>query len=209
MEYNEFIRNVVENIVAAIPEIVAVLTVIIYYLSKIGRTANTFPMTAEKIKTGLTTAFNEAKETLAENVQTSMTQITTDFKGVKQELVDGFNEFKQDVKEVIDTELVELRQRVETLTNQINVLGKENKVFQDVIAMLVGKDPEKVKSGIAQAVKTKLDFSKAELEANPELLLNSKTMEYLESVVGEKNVDNIMWKLGYMRRVGYVKKKKT
>ena len=166
-------------------------------------------MTAENIKTGLTTAFNEAKETLAENVQTIMTQITTDFKGVKQELVDGFNEFKQDVKEVIDTELVELRQRVETLTNQINVLGKENKIFQDVIAMLVGKDPEKVKSGIAQAVKTKLDFSKAELEANPELLLNSKTMEYLESVVGEKNVDNIMWKLGYMRRVGYVKKKKT
>ena len=183
----DLITNVVEEMIAAIPQIVVVLTTVVYSLNAIKSKVNTFPLKMEDTKLSLNTSFAQTKKDLLETTDAVTKKIQT---SVEANLVS------------MGKELQGYKQQLQSESDQVNLLVRQNKVFTDIIASLVAKEPSKVNEGVAKIVAQRTMLSKEELEKYPSLLIKELPMLEIALkeafvVLGEKKLAEILGKIGY------------
>jgi vacuolar-type H+-ATPase subunit E/Vma4 len=175
----DLITNVVEELIAAIPQIVVVLTTVVYSLNAIKARVNSFPKIAEDTKKQVGDNLHQTEGKLTNILEKSGTKIQTmlsDANEVLQEKISG-------TLDSMEKELSTYKKQLISNIEQTNLLVKQNKVFMDVILELVAKDPKKVAEGVSQAVSSKVNLTKEQLEQYPQLLV--KDLDVLKSAIAE------------------------
>jgi hypothetical protein len=194
----DLISGVIEEIIAAIPQIVIVLTTVVYSLNAIKAKVNTFPVKIEDTKLSLNKSFDETKQNL-----------NTAFSQTKKEMLEIVDATTKKIAASVDEKLVFMagelqgyKQQLQSESDQVNLLVRQNKVFTDIINALVSKEPSKVHEGVAKIVAQRTTLSKEELEKYPSLLI--KELPMLENalkeafvVLGEEKLAEILGKIGY------------
>ena len=183
----DLITGIVEELIAAIPQIVVVLTTVLYSLNAIKSKVNSFPKIAEYTKKEVGANLNQTEGKLTNILETSGTKIQTmlsEANEVLQQKVTG-------TLESMEGELASYKKQLSKNIEQTNLLSQQNKLFMDVILQLIAKDPNKVAEGIAQAVSTKVNLTKEQLENYPEVLVKDydvlkSAIKEVRAVVGEK-----------------------
>jgi hypothetical protein len=205
----DLISGVIEEIIAAIPQIVVVLTTVVYSLNAIKSKVNRFPTQMEDTKLSLNKSFDETKQSLNKSMQESKQDLNTSFAQTKKEMLEIVDNTTKKIALSVDEKLIFMagelqgyKQQLQSESDQVNLLVRQNKVFTDIIASLVAKEPSKVNEGVAKIVAQRTMLSKEELEKYPSLLV--KELPMLEValkeafvVLGEKKLAEILGKIGY------------
>jgi hypothetical protein len=189
MNLAEFGMNVVENLVAAIPQLAVVGSTVVYSLRKIKTKTEEFPTILKQTKEKMDNSFDNSRQQIAKNLEETSQKIAEKVNGSLEGMQQQLDQYKQQLKES---------------TEQQNMLVKENKLFIDVILEFVAKNPEMVKNGISRAVSLKSRLTKKELEEFPNILVNdsSKLLEALreaKGVMGEEEFKKLLEGIGNER----------
>lgn len=204
MDFNELLTRFIENVVANIPQLVATLGIIIFNLQQMKKKVATFPAIAKNTQDKLKIDFNETSKVLQKAFESS----AKDLKEVVQVEVKGFVDKVSTEMTNIKDEMHSFQESIDLTKDQFNLLTKENKLFMDIIATLLGQDVAKIKSGISAQIINKLNLTKQELEKYPETLMTN--MEFLEKTLKEILVVTDGAKLNeLLRGLGYEKTKET
>jgi hypothetical protein len=201
MDYNAFLIEMVEKLIASIPQLVAVLTMVGLSLSNLKKTTNMFPDNLFKTEQKLTNSFDD----LDNKVQTSL----DNFQSKTDKMLDeAFAKITSNVTNVMgrmETELKTYREQLQVVKSQMNLLIKENRALVDVIIGLIAKNPELVKNGISSQVADMLNMTQQELIDYSSQMIDS--LPLLESVLKEalvnfdmEDIDAILGGLGYERK---------
>jgi hypothetical protein len=194
----DLISGVIEEIIAAIPQIVVVLTTVVYSLNAIKSKVNKFPIQIEDTKLSLNKSFDESKQSL-----------NASFAQTKKEMLEMVDNTTKKIGLSVDEKLIFMagelqgyKQQLQSESDQVNLLVRQNKVFTDIIGALVSKEPSKVNEGVAKIVAQRTTLSKEEMEKYPSLLI--KELPMLENalkeafvVLGEGKLAEILGKIGY------------
>jgi hypothetical protein len=211
MDGLELVSGTIEQLIAAIPQIVLVLTTLVYALRSIGNKVGTYPKIANETKSSVDLSLAGIKT----NLDTSLSAIKAKIEGILSVSQERFittleasnNETQNKISKTLatmETELTTYKNQLATNIEQTNLLSRQNKIFMDVILELVAKDPIKVSQGITQAVSTKINLTKEELEKYPEILVKDKKV--LESALQEAY--KLMGKVSFeklLKNIGYGK----
>jgi hypothetical protein len=211
MDGLELVTGTIEELIAAIPQIVIVLTTILYSLNAIKSRVNVYPKIATETKTGVDTSLSEIKT----GIDTSLSAIKAKIEGIisvsQEKFIATLETVNVEMQKKVgatlttmESELAAYKQQLATNIEQTNLLTRQNKIFMDVILELVAKDPLKVSQGITQSVSTKINLTKEELEKYPELLVKDKKI--LESALQEAY--KLMGKISFeqmLKKIGYGK----
>lgn len=204
MDFNELLTRFIENVVANIPQLVATLGIIIFNLQQMKKKVATFPAIAKNTQDKLKIDFDETSKVLQKAFESS----AKDLKEVVQIEVKGFVDKVSTEMTNIKDEMHSFQESIDLTKDQFNLLTKENKLFMDIIATLLGQDVAKIKSGISAQIINKLNLTKKELEKYPETLMTN--MEFLEKTLKEILVVTDGAKLNeLLRGLGYEKTKET
>lgn len=204
MDFNELLTRFIENVVANIPQLVATLGIIIFNLQQMKKKVATFPAIAKNTQDKLKIDFDETSKVLQKAFESS----AKDLKEVVQVEVKGFVDKVSTEMTNIKGEMHSFQESIDLTKDQFNLLTKENKLFMDIIATLLGQDVAKIKSGISAQIINKLNLTKQELEKYPETLMTN--MEFLEKTLKEILVVTDGAKLNeLLRGLGYEKTKET
>jgi hypothetical protein len=179
MNLGEFGMNVVENLIAAIPQLAVVGSTVVYSLRKIRDKTQEFPTILSQTKEKMDSSLKKVGSKIESNVNGSLVKMQEELNGYKQEL--------QQTKE------------------QQNMLVKENKLFIDVILEFIAKNPQMVKEGLSKIVSMKAKLTKQELEQYPQVLLadSLKLKEAISeagSVMGQEELDKMLQGMGYEKK---------
>lgn len=192
------ITGVVEEIIAAIPQIVVVLTTVVYSLNAIRSKVNTFPSKIEDTKQSLNKSFDETKQNL-----------NTSFSQTKKEVLETVDSATKKIQLSVEAtlssmanELQGYKQQLQSESDQVNLLVRQNKVFTDIIASLVAKEPSKINDSVAKVISQRTMLSKEELENYPSLLIKElpmleKALKEAYVVLGESKLKELLGKIGY------------
>jgi hypothetical protein len=194
----KLVSGVVEELVAAIPQIVLVLTTVMYSLKAIKTKVNLFPKQMEDTKTQLTQAFGETKEQVNQSLQLAKGQMLDIVKDVTEKIKASVEQTLVDMSNELQT----YKKQLQSESDQVNLLVRQNKVFTDIIGSLVAKEPSKIHEGVAKIVAQRTTLSQEELEHYPALLI--KELPMLENalkealvVLGEEQLKELLKKVGY------------
>lgn len=200
MDGLELVSGTIEQLIAAIPQIVLVLTTLVYSLRAISNKVGTFPKIATETKTGVDTSLSAIKAKIEGILSVSQERFIATLETVNLDMQKKVSA----TLTTMESELAAYKQQLATNIEQTNLLTRQNKIFMDVILELVAKDPLKVSQGITQAVSTKVNLTKQELEKYPELLVKDKKI--LESALQEAY--KLMGKISFeemLKKIGYGK----
>jgi hypothetical protein len=190
MNLAEFGMNVVENLVAAFPQLMVVGSTLVYSLKKIRTKTEEFPTILKSTKENLDVSFNNAK---------------TDMKAIVEKTADVIGEKVNASLDGMQNELNTYKAMLEQNKDQTNALVKENKLFIDVILQFVAENPKLISDGITQVISLKSQLTKDELEQYPQVLINdldklSLALQEVKKVSGEQELDKLLVGLGYERQ---------
>jgi hypothetical protein len=216
----DLITNVIEELIAAIPQIVVVLTTVVYSLNAIKAKVNTFPKITEQNQQKNMAEMTDTKNKVSAMLEQMKNEVEVILEGNKNKvesmLEDSSLQFRtlfsafaeENHKKVGQTlvdmkrELVDYQKDLKSSSDQTNMLVRQNKMFTDVITALVVEDPKKVVNGVAKAVMQRTNLSKEEMENYPELLI--KELPMLENalkeamaVLGNEKFEEMLKKVGY------------
>lgn len=194
----DLITGVVEEIIAAIPQIVVVLTTVVYSLNAIKTKVNSFPKIASDTKQSVSTELVQTRKQVQDLLEVSSKEISTLLEGTNKDIQEKVGATLKNM----ENELVSYKRKLDSSIDQTNLLVRQNKVFSDILVKLVGGDPEKVSSGVAAIVSNDLNLTKAELEKLPSILIKDKTaleraLRETLNVIGEANFEEMLKKIGY------------
>jgi hypothetical protein len=216
----DLIKNVIEELIAAIPQIVVVLTTVVYSLNAIKAKVNTFPKITEQNQqkniAEMTETRNKVLSMLEENKSKVESMLEENKNKVESMLEQSglqirtlFSAFAEEnhqkvghTLEIMEKELTTYKAKIDQNASQTNLLAQQNKLFMDIILEIIAKDPKKVSEGISQAVSTKVNLTKEQLEKYPEVLI--KDIKVLESalketysVIGKDAFNELLERIGY------------
>lgn len=200
MDGLELVTGTIEELIAAIPQIVIVLTTVLYSLNSIKSRVNVYPKIATETKTGVDTSLSAIKAKIEGILSVSQEKFIATLETVNADMQKKVGA----TLTTMESELAAYKQQLATNIEQTNLLTRQNKIFMDVILELVAKDPLKVSQGITQAVSTKVNLTKQELERYPEILVKDKKI--LESALQEAY--KLMGKISFeemLKKIGYGK----
>ena len=197
MTIEAFLIQTLQQALSSIPELIVVITLIGSQLKTVKETTNMFPEIATKtknevvsVKKELTESFEkttqEVKEIVSEAVHDIAKEVNEELSGMKDALV-GYKE------ELLATK------------SQTNLLVKENKLFMDIITILLSGDPEKIRNGISQTILNQLNMTKEELENLPNDLVTNlpllkDALKEILVVAGSQAIDVLLKEIGYEQR---------
>jgi 16S rRNA G1207 methylase RsmC len=183
----DLVSNVIEELIAAIPQIVVVLTTVVYGLKSIKSRVNAFPKQMEETKLQLSNAFTTTKKDMLVVVDEVTKKIES---GVESSLSN------------MAKELETYKQHLQSESDQVNMLVRQNKTFVELLSNLATKEPQRLLDDVSKVVAQRTILSKQELENYPALLI--KELPMLENalkealvVLGEKKLAEILGKIGY------------
>lgn len=194
----DLITGVVEEIIAAIPQIVVVLTTVVYSLNAIKAKVNSFPIQIKETKQTLDTNLKEQQASINASLEQSKVAITNIVAEMREKILESVNQTLVDMEK----ELSEYKRDLKSNSDQVNMLVRQNKVFTDIITTLVAEDPKKVQDGVAKIVLQRTNMSKQDLENYPQVLV--KELPKLEgalkeayAVLGKEKFEELLGKVGY------------
>ena len=201
MDYNAFLTNLIENLIASVPQLVAVISMVVYYLNKLKKQTAEFPNQLSVVKENLVTDFKETKIM----VQDMLAESKKTINGLVEEATTQLREQVTDVMGGMQEELKYYRETLQSVKGQSNLLVKENKAMFDLVIQLVAKNPEFVKKGLASTITNSLNLTKEELKNYSVQMIDS--LPLLETVLKEalvnytqEEIDGIMESVGYEKR---------
>lgn len=178
MDWNNFGKSILENIIANIPQLVLTLNVLLINIAKIKNQVKVFKGQVETTEENLTKQINAEVRTLLahtdKRIDTSLEKFNVS--------LSVFNEKTEDLDNRIHN--------VETSQEQVL---KTFMVMLDLIGILVSKNPDLIKNGIAKIVVDKVNMEKQDLQKYPELIstdLDAFKLALLEQekVIGKENL---------------------
>lgn len=195
------LQDLITALIASSPQLVIVLTTLKSLKKNAKNSINEFPSKLNSFKG----------------------EVVDDFNLLKNNLSNGFNDFKKETTKIIEDKVQEVisktvdvmggmkkelgnyAEKMNTLMIQNSQLIKENKTFQNVIGVLVGNDPQKIKDGVATLVARELNISKQELQQLPSDIVNSLP-QIKNDLVGALRVlskdqfEKLLKEVGYERK---------
>ena len=189
MTLAQFGMEVLDNLVAAIPQLAVVVSTVVYSLKKIKEKTEEFPTILKQTKEKMDTSFDSSRKQIAKSLEETSEKIAEKVNGSLEGMQQQLNTYKEQLKQS---------------TEQQNMLVKENKLFIDVILEFIAKNPEMVKNGISRAVSLKSQLTKKQLEEFPNILVNdsSKLVQALRearAVMGEEEYKKLLEGIGNER----------
>lgn len=201
MDYNAFLTNLIENLIASVPQLVAVISMVVYYLNKLKKQTEEFPNQLSVVKEKLVTDFKETKLL----VQDMLAESRKTINGLVEEATTQLKEEVTDVMGGMQEELKYYRETLQSVKGQSHLLVKENKAMFDLVIQLVAKNPEFVKKGLASTITDSLTLTKEELKNYSVQMIDS--LPLLETVLKEALVNYTQEEIdGIMERIGYEKR---
>ena len=201
MDYNEFLTNLIENLIASVPQLVAVISLILFNLNKLKKKTEEFPNQLSVVKEKLVTDFKETKIMVEDMLAESRKTIN----GLVEEATTQLREEVTDVMGSMQEELKYYRETLQSVKGQSNLLVKENKAMFDLVIQLVAKNPEFVKKGLASTITNSLTLTQEELKNYSVQMIDS--LPLLETVLKEALVNYTQEEIdGIMERIGYEKR---
>lgn len=201
MDYNEFLTNLIENLIASVPQLVAVISMVMYSLNKLKKQTAEFPNQLSDVKENLVTDFKETKLM----VQDMLAESKRTINGLVEEATTQLREQVTDVMGGMQEELKYYRETLQSVKGQSNLLVKENKAMFDLVIQLVAKNPEFVKKGLASTITNSLTLTQEELKNYSVQMIDS--LPLLETVLKEALVNYTQEEIdGIMERIGYEKR---
>ena len=201
MDYNTFLTTLIENLIASVPQLVAVISMIVYSLNKLKKQTAEFPNQLSVVKENLVTDFKETKLM----VQDMLAESRKTMNGLVEEATTQLREEVTDVMGSMQEELKYYRETLQSVKAQANLLVKENRAMFDLVIQLVAKNPELVKKGLASTITNSLTLTQEELKNYSVKMIDS--LPLLETVLKEALVNYTQEEIdGVMERIGYEKR---
>lgn len=201
MDYNAFLIELVENLIASVPQLVAVISLVMYSLNNLKKQTEEFPNQLSAVKENLVTDFKETKLMVQDMLAESRKTINS----LVEEATTQLREQVTDVMGSMQEELKYYRETLQSVKGQANLLVKENKAMFDLVIQLVAKNPEFVKKGLASTITNSLTLTQEELKNYSVQMIDS--LPLLETVLKEalvnytqEEIDGIMESVGYEKR---------
>jgi len=201
MDYNTFLTTLIENLIASVPQLVAVISMVMYSLNNLKKQTAEFPNQLSVVKENLVTDFKETKLM----VQDMLAESRKTMNGLVEEATTQLREEVTDVMGSMQEELKYYRETLQTVKAQANLLVKENRAMFDLVIQLVAKNPELVKKGLASTITNSLTLTQEELKNYSVQMIDSLSL--LETVLKEalvnytqEEIDGVMESIGYEKR---------
>lgn len=201
MDYNAFLTTLIENLIASVPQLVAVISMVMYSLNNLKKQTAEFPNQLSVVKENLVTDFKETKLMVQDMLAESRKTINS----LVEEATTQLREEVTDVMGSMQEELKYYRETLQSVKAQANLLVKENKAMFDLVIQLVAKNPEFVKKGLASTITNSLTLTQEELKNYSVQMIDS--LPLLETVLKEalvnytqEEIDGVMESIGYEKR---------
>ena len=178
MDWSNFGKSILENIIANIPQIVLTLNVLLINIAKMKNQIITFKeqvvSSEDKITKEITIKVDNVLDYATEKIDKTIVRVDYSLEKIETK-VDGFDE------------------RIASVEQMQNQNQKAFMVMLDLVSILVSKNPDLIRNGIAKIVVDKVNMEKQDLQKYPELIstdLNAFKVALLEQekVIGKENL---------------------
>jgi len=178
MDWSNFGKSILENIIANIPQIVLTLNVLLINIAKMKNQIITFKeqvvSSEDKITKEITIKVDNVLDYATEKIDKTIVRVDYSLEKIETK-VDGFDE------------------RIASVEQMQNQNQKAFMVMLDLVSILVGKNPDLIRNGIAKIVVDKVNMEKQDLQKYPELIstdLDAFKVALLEQekVIGKENL---------------------
>jgi len=178
MDWSNFGKSILENIIASIPQIVLTLNVLLINIAKMKNQIITFKeqvvSSEDKITKEITIKVDNVLDYATEKIDKTIVRVDYSLEKIETK-VDGFDE------------------RIASVEQMQNQNQKAFMVMLDLVSILVGKNPDLIRNGIAKIVVDKVNMEKQDLQKYPELIstdLDAFKVALLEQekVIGKENL---------------------
>lgn len=198
MDFNALLVGILESLVAGLPQFTVLGSVIYYGIKQMKTETSKLPFQLNETKNTLNVAFLETKEKLTQTYLQSKEQMETTVKKLGEDIYDNVVDVMSEMRQ----ELASYQSQLKNTANQLNLVVRENKAFMDIIAILLSKDPQKIREGVTTVIASKLNMTKEELEKYPERLvtdLNVLQIALKEAflTLGKEQFETLLRSVGY------------
>lgn len=178
MDWSNFGKSILENIIANIPQLVLTLNVLLINIAKMKNQIITFKeqvvSSEDKITKEITIKVDNVLDYATEKIDKTIVRVDYSLEKIETK-VDGFDE------------------RIASVEQMQNQNQKAFMVMLDLVSILVSKNPDLIKNGIAKIVVDKVNMEKQDLQKYPELIstdLDAFKLALLEQekVIGKENL---------------------
>lgn len=178
MDWNNFGKSILENIIANIPQLVLTLNVLLINIAKMKNQIITFKeqvvSSEDKITKEITIKVDNVLEYTTDKIDKTVVRVDYSLEKIETK-VDGFDE------------------RIASVEQMLNQNQKAFMVMLDLVSILVSKNPDLIKNGIAKIIVDKVNMEKLDLQKYPELIstdLDAFKLALLEQekVIGKENL---------------------
>lgn len=178
MDWSNFGKSILENIIANIPQIVLTLNVLLINIAKMKNQIITFKeqvvSSEDKITKEITIKVDNVLDYATEKIDKTIVRVDYSLEKIETK-VDGFDE------------------RIASVEQMQNQNQKAFMVMLDLVSILVSKNPDLIRNGIAKIVVDKVNMEKQDLQKYPELIstdLDAFKLALLEQekVIGKENL---------------------
>ncbi len=178
MDWSNFGKSILENIIASIPQIVLTLNVLLINIAKMKNQIITFKeqvvSSEDKITKEITIKVDNVLDYATEKIDKTIVRVDYSLEKIETK-VDGFDE------------------RIASVEQMQNQNQKAFMVMLDLVSILVSKNPDLIRNGIAKIVVDKVNMEKQDLQKYPELIstdLDAFKVALLEQekVIGKENL---------------------
>lgn len=178
MDWSNFGKSILENIIASIPLIVLTLNVLLINIAKMKNQIITFKeqvvSSEDKITKEITIKVDNVLDYATEKIDKTIVRVDYSLEKIETK-VDGFDE------------------RIASVEQMQNQNQKAFMVMLDLVSILVSKNPDLIRNGIAKIVVDKVNMEKQDLQKYPELIstdLDAFKVALLEQekVIGKENL---------------------
>lgn len=190
MNWHEFLITTIENLVASFPQLVVVVTTIIYMYGTIKKQTADFPLAIEDTKKTLTSSFDCVVTDVEKILNNSITKITDN-------IVNNMDRMEKELKG--------FNGQMENMKDKYNLLLLENKAFFDIISVLVSSNPEMINKDVTSKVNHFLNLTKKELEVKANQFISN--LPVLEKALKDalinftqQEIDDMLGRLGYEKK---------
>jgi hypothetical protein len=148
MNYVEFAQNVIEQIVASIPEITLIATTLIYGIKMLKAKTQEFPDLLIKTENKMNHDFTETRISVSREVTR-----------LGQELSEKVNGSLLDMKKELST----YDNNQQAMSTEFHALVEENRAIIDMLIKVSGQDVRAIRDGVHKIISERADNRKKEV----------------------------------------------
>lgn len=219
----DFLNEILNNLVSLTPAWLLFIFQIYYGMRSLRKETGKFPFelnaVGEKINEKMTEYENKVKDYFVD-IKCQIVDKTSEIYNRFENKVDVFvndidgkvTEFTENLNKNVDTLTTRLNEQVNALQSDytklkdnVSIENKYMKVMFEVILETVSKDASLIKSGVSNLITEKLNYTIAEIEKTPQILLENintveKQMQLTLTLIGKEKFDELLRNIGYERK---------